>query len=73
MLEWRLGVSKVINYKGDLSQPPGTITLCCSLTHLTFFLVDAKVKQQTSILSKKHGIRSSELDVDTDEELFGDD
>merc|ERR1712176_1491225 len=57
MLEWRLGVSKVINYKGDLSQPP----------------VDAKVKQQTSILSKKHGIRSSELDVDTDEELFGDD
>ena len=24
MLEWRLGVSKVINYKGDLSQPPGT-------------------------------------------------
>ena len=37
------------------------------------YLVDAKVKQQASILSKKHGIRSSELDVDTDEELFGDD
>ena len=23
MLEWRLGISKVINYKGDLSTPPG--------------------------------------------------
>ena len=42
-------------------------------TLINFLLVDAKVKQQTSILSKKHGIRSSELDVDTDEELFGDD
>ena len=40
---------------------------------LNCYLVDAKVKQQASILSKKHGIRSSELDVDTDEELFGDD
>ena len=25
MLEWRLGIAKVINYKGDLSQPPGKI------------------------------------------------
>ena len=23
MLEWRLGVSKAINYRGDISQPPG--------------------------------------------------
>ena len=22
MLEWRLGVAKAINYRGDLSQPP---------------------------------------------------
>ena len=71
MLEWRLGVSKVINYKGDLSSPPGT--LCKNLRKVNRYLVDAKVKQQASILSKKHGIRSSELDVDTDEELFGDD
>lgn len=55
MLEWRLGVSKVINYKGDLSQPP----------------VDERVKTQTTILGKKHGIRNSEFD--TDDELFGDD
>merc|ERR1712179_44908 len=57
MLEWRLGISKVINYKGDLSEPP----------------VDEHVKRNTSILHKKHGIRSSERDIDTDEELFGDD
>ena len=25
MLEWRLGISKVINYKGDLSEPPGLL------------------------------------------------
>ena len=71
MLEWRLGVSKVINYKGDLSSPPGTLRK--NLRKFNRYLVDAKVKQQASILSKKHGIRSSELDVDTDEELFGDD
>ena len=71
MLEWRLGVSKVINYKGDLSSPPGTLRK--NLRKVNCYLVDAKVKQQASILSKKHGIRSSELDVDTDEELFGDD
>ena len=71
MLEWRLGVSKVINYKGDLSSPPGTLRK--NLRKVNRYLVDAKVKQQASILSKKHGIRSSELDVDTDEELFGDD
>jgi len=57
MLEWRLGISKVINYKGDLSEPP----------------VDDHVKRNTSILSKKHGIRCSERDIDTDEELFGND
>jgi len=57
MLEWRLGISKVINYKGDLSQPP----------------VDEKAKRNGAILSKKHGIRCSEKDLDTDEELFGDD
>ena len=26
MLEWRLGVSKAINYRGDISQPPGKHT-----------------------------------------------
>ena len=26
MLEWRLGISKVINYKGDLSEPPGLLS-----------------------------------------------
>jgi thiol-disulfide isomerase/thioredoxin len=57
MLEWRLGISKVINYKGDLSTPP----------------VDARTKKATSILHKKHGIRQQVADVDTDEELFGDD
>ena len=38
-----------------------------------FDLVDEKAKRATSILQKKHGIRQAVADVDTDEELFGDD
>jgi len=55
MLEWRLGVAHVINYKGDLKTPPDQ---------------RKKVQSSTKIIrGKQNEARGGDEDVDTDEEI----